>query len=108
MPVVEIRTLDGIGTVNYRKTKAGAVEFKVRHPIAATRRSVSTYLTKEKDFQIPESNKIDDFRIDTVVPTTDINYFTQALTEMQAKTGITVIWPNKLSAEDKKKLIRGG
>lgn len=48
------------------------------------------YLTKKRNFRIPESQQFDDDRIDTVKPTENKDYFAQALTEAFTHTGFWI------------------
>jgi hypothetical protein len=50
------------------------------------------YLTTVKRFKIPESQTMDDFRIDKAKPTKNKDYFTQALCSCYAHTGFWILW----------------
>lgn len=50
------------------------------------------YLMTKRKFIIPESNKIDDFRVDDAFPTDSDMYFRLALNELWAYTDVWVTW----------------
>jgi len=79
--------------------KEGTIEYsekdklpKVVFPDSETVADIMDYLNKEREFRIPESNKIDDYRIDKVIPTTDEMYFSLALCTLWANTDVFVGW----------------
>lgn len=51
-------------------------------------RKIDNYFNKERVFLIPESQKIDDYRQDRAVPTSQLTYFEIALTELLSVKGI--------------------
>jgi hypothetical protein len=78
-----------IGQINYDpKTKDLEVDF----PVAAGQQRVINYLTTEKSFRIPESQKIDDYRIDKARPTESLMYMELALCTMLAKINARPLW----------------
>lgn len=77
------------GAVNYNpKTKAVVVTF----PDAQVVRSVRSHLTRKRKFRIPESKRIDDYRVDNVKPTESTMYMNLALCTLWANTEVTVEW----------------
>jgi len=77
------------GFVSYNlKKKIITVEFN--HPIK--KGVVERYLGTRQEFKIPESNKIDDYRIDVAFPKDEQTYFELAMNELYTKTGVFVDW----------------
>jgi hypothetical protein len=71
--------------------------FIVEHPDPRVVEAVRQHFTTRREFRIPESQEIDDFRVDFVLPTTDENYFIMALCEMQAAIGVDWEMPKEES-----------
>ena len=59
-----------------------------------TRKEVETYLSTERAFKIPQSNRIDDYKILFAMPSENKMYFELSMSELYAKTGIWVNWAN--------------
>jgi hypothetical protein len=53
---------------------------------------LALYLTTPRDFTIPESQRIDDFRIDRARPTENRTYMELALCEAFAEAGFWIMW----------------
>jgi hypothetical protein len=68
------------------------VQFSVEHPDPKAVELVRSHFLTPREFRVPESSQIDDYRIDFVEPTRDINYFTQALCELHAATDVDIVW----------------
>ena len=83
---------DGIDGVISYQLKDGRILFTVTFPNADIVEDVQQYCTAKRDFKIPESNKIDDFRVDNVSPLAGIVYFELALCELYINTGVWVEW----------------
>ena len=66
--------------------------FKVNFPDEKIRLCIIAYLTQERKFTIPESNSIDDYRIELARPTDNAEHFEQALSSLWAKTRVWVRW----------------
>lgn len=79
------------GSISYEP--GSPLKFEVDFPDDKIKKQVIEYLTTPRDYHIPESNRIDDYRADKgVVPTTDATYFELALCTLMSKTGVKVVW----------------
>lgn len=87
--VVNIEKDGQIGSVNYGEE---AKQVTVRFPDEDDEKAVIKHLTKVQDFRIPESQKIDDFRVDRAKPTDERTYMELALCTLFANTGLFVMW----------------
>lgn len=67
-------------------------ELRVDHPDDDVKRKVTRYLRKERDFWIPESNRIDDYRVDKAKPIDGQTYMDLGLSSMWSETGVWVHW----------------
>jgi hypothetical protein len=77
------------GWVDYdEKNEAARVEF----PNERMKTAVSAYLTSPREFTIPESDDIDDFRIDKAIPTENETYMTLAMSSLIGTVGLWVDW----------------
>jgi len=56
------------------------------------KKEMQLFFTREREFTIPESNRIDDFRIDKIVPVDNLACFEMAISELYGATGIYVLW----------------
>jgi len=79
--------------------KEGTIEYseedktpKIKFPDSQVVSDIMKHLTTEREFRIPESQRIDDYRIDKVVPTTNEMYFSLALCTLWANTNVFVGW----------------
>jgi hypothetical protein len=78
-----------VGQINYDiKTK----KLNVTFPDESKRLEVVKFLTTEMSFRIPESQKIDDYRIDKARPTKSLMYMELALCTMLAKINARPLW----------------
>jgi hypothetical protein len=80
------------GTVTYDE---GKKEFSVQHPVKTVAELVTKYLNTKQEFQIPESQQIDDFRVDRVLPGESKMYAQLSLSTMHGKTGVWVLWDKR-------------
>jgi len=86
---VEISKGKKRGYINYlEKDKT----FEVSFANEATRKEIENYLTTKREFKIPESDRIDDFRVDNAIPTENLTYFELALCTLHADIGVWVHW----------------
>jgi len=69
--------------------------FEIEHPDPEVVKAVRWHFTTKREFRIPESQEIDDFRVDFVLPTTDENYFIMALCLMDAAIDVSWSWPER-------------
>lgn len=63
-------------------------DFKVIHPNNEVVEKVTAYLTSEREFKIPESDRIDDYRIDKARPIDHPVLFSLAMSSLKSYTGI--------------------
>jgi hypothetical protein len=80
------------GWITYDEQKK---EFKVEHPDTNIVKAVTEYLNTKQEFRIPESDRLDDFRVDVVLPGESRMYAKLALSSMYGKTGVLVLWDLK-------------
>ena len=90
MPKVTITKANLRGTINYDDSQP--VKYRVSFPVNNTRQQIITYLTTPREFRIPESNRIDDYRIDEGLPVENITYFELALCELMSRFEVWVDW----------------
>jgi len=74
--------------IEYKNKK----NFSVIFPDSTVVDTVTKFLNTEREFYIPESKNIDDYRIDKAKPVEHITYFELALCVLHANTGIWVKW----------------
>lgn len=72
-------------------------DFEVFHPDDDVFEMVIDYLLTQREFWIPESQRVDDYRIDEAFPTDNETYFSLALSELYANTGVWVDWGKYLA-----------
>jgi len=83
--VVKIKYDGKIGKIDYEDTKP--VKFTIDFPSLPLniRRKIVEYFNTKRDFIIPESQKIDDYRTERAKPADDIGYFEQSLSNLWKK-----------------------
>lgn len=54
------------------------------------RKEIEKYLNTEREYRIPESNRIDDYRIDKNKPIDGLTYFQLAMSTLHTKTDVWV------------------
>ena len=77
------------GIVHYNPNKK---EFRIEHTNPAVVAKIKQYLSTKREYRIPESSEIDDFRVDRAYPKDNITYFNLAMCELFTKTGVWVHW----------------
>ena len=77
------------GTVFYDSSKK---EITVEFSDPDVKNDIELFLSTKRDFNIPESQKIDDFRVDTASPKDNIIYFELTMCTLFANTGVHVDW----------------
>jgi len=78
---------DGVeGSLEF--TDSAPVKFQVVHENPQVVERVRSHFTTPRQFRVPESQRIDDFRVDFVEPVLDKNYFLQALCTLDAETDV--------------------
>ena len=55
-------------------------------------KQVVDYLNTEREFWTPESQEVDDYRIDRVKPVENSDYFRRAMSMLYGQTGVYVLW----------------
>lgn len=94
---VEIELGSDRGSVRYFES---AKRVEVTFPVVPIQNTVIDYLGKEREFLIPESQQIDDVRIDTALPTENRTYFELAMCSLWSNTGVMVDWPTETHEEE--------
>lgn len=85
------------GMVRYwEKEKRAEVSF----PFEGVQTAAMNYLTSEREFKIPESDGVDDFRIDQARPVDNRTYFDLAMCSMYSNVGLWVDWSTERETED--------
>jgi hypothetical protein len=86
---VAIHNDDAKGFVHYNEsTKEIVVEF----PDGSVKKKVENYLHKRRAYKIPESQRIDDYRVDNEYPYTSKMYFELAMCTLYHNTNVWVDW----------------
>lgn len=94
---VKITKNGKVGFVDYNhKTKELIVEF----PDAVTKNKIVKYLTTEREFRIPESQVLDDYRIDKELPAENLMYMELALCGLYNVTEVWVNWETRTGGTD--------
>jgi len=89
---IPLRSIHGDGQITYNDAVYSPVDFEVKGSEKLIT-AVTAYLNKEREFWIPESQDIDDYRVDLKKPIDGLDYFEMALSEMFAEIDIEVLWP---------------
>lgn len=78
------------GTIEYNpETKKIAINLDCP---SSLKKTIQEVLTSEREFWIPESTQIDDYRIDIAAPVSSSDFFRMAMSELYGATGIYVLW----------------
>lgn len=70
-------------------------EFRVTHENKQATRKLVRYLTKKREFWIPQSSQLDDYKIVKAYPFDDETYFSLSLMTAYTKTGCWILWDEK-------------
>jgi len=84
---VDISEGDRRGAVRYDERRR-----EVRVGIDGPRAAAEQHLTAPREFRIPESGRVDDYRVDRARPTDNRTYMELALCTLYAETGFWVHW----------------
>jgi len=84
-----------MGSITFSNVINKKVKFSLDFRNKSVKKEIEQYLNTVQDFWIPESNNIDDYRIDKEKPTKTPMYFSLALSTLYAKVGVWVIWEEK-------------
>jgi hypothetical protein len=76
-----------IGSIIYDDEKS-PVEYELLVEKDSSKNRIEKYLKTKREFYIPESDQLDDYRLDTALPTDNGTYFELALSELFAKLRI--------------------
>ncbi len=90
MPTVDIKGFGKKGKIEFDDTKP--VNYSVTFPDEKIREQIIQYLNTPQEYRIPESQRIDDFRIDWAKPIDDMMYFDLALCTLYNELDIFVTW----------------
>ena len=91
---VEIMKNGEWGIITYdEEAKAAGVDFPDENVIA----NVEEYLYTKKEFNIPESDRLDDYRVDKARPVDELTFFELALCTLYVETGVWVDWSTEKS-----------
>ena len=80
------------GRVEYNES---TTEFRVEHPDPEIMKTVTGYLSSVREFRIPESNRINDYREEIRRPTESRMHMELALSGGFYQTGAKVLWETK-------------
>jgi len=98
--------LDGdVGVLEYSENLNGGVTYNLIGDSKDLKLKLNNYLIKEKEFNIPESQLEDDYRVDIAKPIDNFTYFELGLCTLEEFTGIKVIWPRGMSEKELEELI---
>ena len=87
---MDIKKADVIGHIEYH-FDGTKVQWSVHHPDDTIKNELAEYFSTPREYRIPESQRIDDYRVDTALPTDDITYFELSLCTMGANTSISMV-----------------
>lgn len=90
MRKMDILKADVIGYIKYY-FDGKKVQWSVHHPDDTIESELAEYFSTPREFRIPESQQIDDYRIDTALPTDDITYFELSLCTLRTYTNISLV-----------------
>jgi hypothetical protein len=86
---VRVRKDKSIGWIEYNE---GEKSFTVDFPSSTVKKSIEDYLNTEQEYRIPESDRLDDFRVDKAHPVDNMTYFELSLNTLFANTDVFVEW----------------
>ncbi len=89
MPIAKIAINELEGSIEYEDSSP--VKFNITFPDEEIRQDIITYLSTPREYRIPESQRIDDYRIDVESPVADKMYFVLALCELKSRLGVGLI-----------------
>ena len=69
-----------------------AKSVSVTFPNTKIKQQVEGYLNTEREFRIPQSDMVDDFKVETAKPTENRTYFELAMCTLYTSTGVWVNW----------------
>lgn len=82
-----------IGEITYEE-ETKVIEVIGDHPAL---KKVKRYMGTTREFMIPVSQELDDYRIDKAKPGDQLTYFELALCTLHANTGVWVDWKSQRS-----------
>jgi hypothetical protein len=90
MEKCEIIKDDVVGYIEYY-FDGRIVKWSVHHPDGSIKADLAEYFSTPREYRIPESQQIDDYRIDTALPTDNITYFELSLCTMWSSTSVSLL-----------------
>lgn len=79
----------GKGTLEFQDDpRSYPMGFSLKFNKRIVRKDIVDYLTTKRDFSIPESQRLDDYRVDNKRPIDHITYFWLALCELKARLDV--------------------
>ena len=88
MSIAKIAVNELEGSIEYEDSSP--VKFIVSFPNEDICQQIITYLSTPREYWIPESQRIDDYRIDLESPIADKMYFELALCELKSRLGVAL------------------
>jgi len=89
MSIAKIAVNELEGSIEYEDSSP--IKFLVSFPNEDIRQQIITYLNTPREYWIPESQRIDDYRIDVESPVVNKMYFELALCELKSRLGIGLV-----------------
>lgn len=87
--IVPVKKGDQQGEVTFDdKNNKVTVDF----PDPDVNKAIIDFLHTEKEFQIPQSNKVDDYEVVKALPASALGYFELGMCTLYARTGVWVQW----------------
>lgn len=93
MDIFAVEDRDGTGksgTISYTQVTK-KVEIDLDIP-AARKKKLMSFFTEPREYWIPESDKIDDYRVEPHPPIENTDCFRMAMSELYGATGVYVLW----------------
>ena len=88
MSIAKIAKNELEGSIEYEDSSP--VKFIVSFPDEDVRQKIITYLSTPREYWIPESQRIDDYRVDLESPIASKMYFELALCELKNSVGVAL------------------
>ena len=80
----------GEGTLEFSDNpRSYPMGFQLKFNKRVVREDIKTYLTTKRDFNIPESKRLDDYRVDHVKPVDHVTYLWLALCELATNVDVS-------------------
>jgi len=92
---IRLKRGDERGFLFYNELAIGKINYKIETESERMKRDLDEYFNQRKEFKIPETDEIDDYRTDVVKPIEDSMYFDLSLCSLWNALGIWVEWPKE-------------